>query len=417
MFELIQPFAIAFLIGLFIGIERERSHPAGSQSMGVRTFTILALLGAVAAWLNELVIAIGLTFFAFSAILIGYFRSTQSRKKTRGSIGLTTEFSAAAVFCLGYITPKNPLLAAILGGAVLLVLLGRESLHRFSREKLTQQEIQAAVMMLIATVGVLPFLPNHPIDPWLIFNPRRFGILVILIATLQFGGYVAIRLLGQRLGMMLLGFFGGLISSTAVFATLPKLVKARPELTNSAVIAAILSTVGMLTEFTIIVFIAAPKLLLALIWPVVLMLITGIILTLVFIHNGKTGEVIPKKMNPLEIKSVLRLALMIGGAMIIVAFTQHYFGARGVQLFALFGGLFELHSVSLATAMLSLDGKLPFRESILTIATALFASFVSKYGLLWTLAKDRFAMLTSVFLTIMLAVGFVSFFLQVYPHL
>src|SRR5580658_357319 len=100
MIETFHPFAIALMIGLLIGIERERSHPKGSQAMGVRTFVLLSLLGTLAAWVHETGLTITISVFALAAILAGYFRSTA---KQEVDFGLTTEFSGAVVYILGYI--------------------------------------------------------------------------------------------------------------------------------------------------------------------------------------------------------------------------------------------------------------------------------------------------------------------------
>ena len=52
-----QPFMISFLIGLFIGVDRERSLPKGMKGMGVRSFIIIALLGTLAASMQDFNIA------------------------------------------------------------------------------------------------------------------------------------------------------------------------------------------------------------------------------------------------------------------------------------------------------------------------------------------------------------------------
>ena len=47
--------ATALLIGALVGIEREKHKAAGGNVgiAGVRTFTLIALIGAVAAWLTR----------------------------------------------------------------------------------------------------------------------------------------------------------------------------------------------------------------------------------------------------------------------------------------------------------------------------------------------------------------------------
>jgi uncharacterized membrane protein (DUF4010 family) len=410
MIESLQPFAIALFIGLLIGIERERSHPVGLKAMGVRTFILLALLGTLAATIQQPTLSIVVAMFAFGAILLSYWRSSTARQE-HAEIGITTEFSAAVVFCLGFITPQEPLLAAILGAAVLFILLSRARLHNFSRNQLKPEEIRAATTILVIMVGILPFLPNHSIDPWQLFNPQRFGILVLVLAVIQFGGYVAMRVLGERLGILLTGFFGGLVSSTAVFTTLPRFSREHPELTRVTVAAALLATVAKLIEFTLIIAIAAPALLKMIIAPLITMATVGVLLAFLMTYdNGAKKIIAHHPINPLDVRSILRLACFIGGMVFLIGLAQFYFGARGIQLLAFLGGLVQLHSVTYAAATLYTTGKLIANITCVTLLLALLASFITKFILVWTLARNRFALLTSVFLLLMLAAGGATYF-------
>jgi len=74
MFEVARPFLLALAIGLLIGIERERAHrdTPGQDPLGSRTITVLALLGAVAAFVDNIAFAAVIAAFAGAAILVGY---------------------------------------------------------------------------------------------------------------------------------------------------------------------------------------------------------------------------------------------------------------------------------------------------------------------------------------------------------
>lgn len=404
-------FAISFVISLLIGIERERSHTEGAQAIGLRTFVLFGLLGTLANSVNNIALTISLSLFVFTAILLGYLRSTSKRIK-HADIGLTTEISAAAVFCLGFIIPQSPLLGVILGSLILLLLLERKRLHILAREKLRFEEIEAFVALVIFAVGILPFLPNHPIDPWQLFNPKLFGILITVIAAMQFSGYVAIRLFGHRLGMALVGFFGGLVSSTAVFATLPTIYHEHPALLRSLIAAAIFSVVGMLIELLFILLIASKILLLSMIWPILSMTVLGSIfgILLSFRQKRPIRKIQPK--NPLDFLSILKLTLFIGSTLILVSLAKRYLGTGAAQIVAFLGGLFELHSVSLTTASLYLTHKLKLTEAQTILSIATLASFISKFFILWSLARNRFAFWTSLLLLILLIAGSLVFWMQ-----
>ena len=82
MLDTLLAFIISLLIGLLIGIERERSHPEGTQFIGVRTFTVLSILGTLIASLNQVGLTITASAFVFGMLLLNYFRSTSNVEKT-----------------------------------------------------------------------------------------------------------------------------------------------------------------------------------------------------------------------------------------------------------------------------------------------------------------------------------------------
>jgi uncharacterized membrane protein (DUF4010 family) len=115
-----QPYLIAVVIGLLVGIERERAHP-NQKAMGVRTFLLISLLGAIAGGLQNPWLATLLTAFALSLIVVSYFLQSSS-KSSEIDRGLTTEFAAGLIFSLGFISHQSPSLAAMLGPLVAMIL-------------------------------------------------------------------------------------------------------------------------------------------------------------------------------------------------------------------------------------------------------------------------------------------------------
>ena len=73
MFQQFEPYLLSFLIGLLIGIDRERSLPVGLKGMGVRTFILFSLLGAIAGGMTNVNFALMISFFVFTAILLNYY--------------------------------------------------------------------------------------------------------------------------------------------------------------------------------------------------------------------------------------------------------------------------------------------------------------------------------------------------------
>src|SRR5260370_2404102 len=102
--------------------------------------------------------------------------------------------------------------AAVAGRAL---LAAREELHGWV-EKITWPEWRSAVVLLAMTFIGLPILPDAPLGPFGGVNPREVWLIAIVLASVSFLGYVAVKYLGARRGLLLAAAAGGLASSTAV---------------------------------------------------------------------------------------------------------------------------------------------------------------------------------------------------------
>ena len=101
----IWDFATALLIGALIGVEREKRKSEDLEGIGLRTFILFALVGAVAGFLSRgggvpwVLLA---AFLPVSALVVaGYWLASRAQD---GTFGLTTEIAAVAVFLLGAMT-------------------------------------------------------------------------------------------------------------------------------------------------------------------------------------------------------------------------------------------------------------------------------------------------------------------------
>lgn len=216
----IQNFAIAILIGALIGIEREKRKAAESDaaSGGLRTFILIALVGAVAGRLSTALAMPWLLVAAVVAVaalvLSGYVLA--ARPGGPAGLGITTEVAGVVVCLLGAMTTTGHRdVAVALAIATTAVLAYKQPLHGLV-ERIGWDDLFAGVRLLIATFIVLPLLPDRTVDPWGALNPYALWLLVLLISSLSLVGYVATRWVGPDRGAALTGLTGGLVSSTAV---------------------------------------------------------------------------------------------------------------------------------------------------------------------------------------------------------
>lgn len=279
-------------------------------------------------------------------------------------------------------------------------------------QRTTITETQRAIFLILFLLLTWLLLPNKPIDSFQLFNPARFVLLVLLIAGIQFSGYITTRLFGNKIGMVFTGFFGGLVSSTAVFITLPHLCKDKPALLRPTISAALFATIGMLVEFSLILLAISSILFEVFLWPLLTMIFVGT-LSAIVINRDKSNLVLDTGIsNPLHFQSVLKLATLIFVMIMLVSLAVKYMDIKNVELVSFVGGLFELHSVSMATSLLFVDHKLSLTDAKTILFLALSGAYISKIFILWILARNKFSMICSVFLCLMLGSGSVLFFMH-----
>jgi uncharacterized membrane protein (DUF4010 family) len=390
---LVWHFAMALLIGALIGIEREQHRTIEPHSGvgGLRTFILLALCGAVSAWLSRQLdspwILIAVVVVVSGAVVAGYV--VEARAGTE-ALGLTTEVAAIVTVLLGAACLiGHPDLAVALGIVVSAVLAYKQPLHTLVG-RLARDDLYAGLKLLIATFIVLPLLPARPIDPWGALNPKELWLLVILISFLSLIGYVAVRTAGARRGNALTGLFGGMVSSTAVTLTFARQSR---ESRGSVGMARALAA-GMLLAWSamfarVIVEVAAvhAPLLPSLLIPFAAMGLAALAAAALLYRLGHPGAThtddapveVPVT-NPFSLTSAMKFALLFAVVLLAVELAEQTLSGRGVFAVAALAGLTDVDAITLSMASFARDGGHP-GTAVTSIVIAALANTVTKCAL------------------------------------
>lgn len=385
-------YIISIAIGLLVGLERERSHPQ-QKAMGIRTFLLIALLGAISGDQQPVWISFLITLFVFSLISSSYFILNKNKGTLHSNDkGLTTEFAAGIIYCLAFISHSHLTLSAVLGPFVALVLFSKIQLHQFSYDIKTK-ELESSLLLIFATVCIISLVPDKPLDPWGLFNLRKFGILVLILGGLEFLSYLLIKLLGEKKGTLIVGFLGGLVSSTAVLLSNSKKAKNDPQHWDSALISTIAAKLAAGIELLIIVAAISKTLLLTILPPISAALTVGLIglgsILKIKSPNLKSDSLVLK--SPLDWKGVFRLSILLAAILAVISAAKHLFGDQASFLVSFITGLFELHGVSLANATMFSHEKISLSVAALNIILAFNASLIAKTFISWSICKNNFS--------------------------
>lgn len=225
---------------------------------------------------------------------------------------------------------------------------------------------------------LLPVLPDRTIDPWGTINPHEIWLLAILIAAISFGGYVAVRLFGDRLGVVMAALAGGLASSTAATLTFARLAKEHP--TSARLLAAGILIAGfvMVVRVGVVAVTLNHALLPLLAAPLgISALILSAGAALLLLRNTERENPELKVSNPLALGTALKLAAFIAIVMLAADLVRRTFGDVGVLVVAAVSGIADVDAVTISMAKLG-GSSLSLDIVAQAVVTAVAVNTISK---------------------------------------
>lgn len=405
--EDLQRVGVALLVGFLIGLDRERAEQRKKRRLfaGVRTFPLIALLGAVAVLLLDtagpwLVVA---GFLGVAAVsLVSYFRTSTA------SPGATTEIASLATYLLGALAGTGKLLlAGALGIVVAILLLAKPPLERFSR-RLAPAEISAAMELAVISCIVLPLAPNRGFGPWEVWNPFEIWLTVVLVSAVSFAGFVAVRALGEERGMALSGLVGGLVSSTAVTVAMAQDSQHAAAPARTAAGAAVLASTVMCARVAFFAAAFGPGILPRLAPPLLAMAAVGIAAAWWILRGARRQRSGKSAVsNPSSLKEALAFALLYAVILLVVRAAQDYTGDAGMFVAAALSSVADVDAVTIAFTRGGPRGD-EWRAAAAAVSVALVANTLFKLGLAVFLGGAAFRRPAAVALAGMAAVGAVA---------
>lgn len=403
----LEPFAslgLALAAGLVIGFEREQSSPRDTQRHtfqgGVRTYPLVALLGAVSMLLSETlgVWVVGAAFTSVVLFLLTSYADDVRRDRDRG---MTSEVVFIVAFALGVLSltdlfeslkaKASVVMAVSVVSAYLLSL--KPELHAFM-QRVSKEDVYSTLKLLVVAVVVLPLLPNEAMGPLDALNPREIGLLVVLIAAIGFAGYLLIRLFGARRGLILTGLAGGLVSSTAVTLSFSGRAKETPQVKAACTVAVVAASTIMFARVLGEVWIVNAALVAKLAVPVVLAFGAGIVASAIHYRRARHEQTKPDHevslSNPFELTHALKFAALFVVVMLGAKVATEYLGTSGTYLTGLLAGLTDVDAITLSMARMAKEGSIEPQVATTTILLGMLTNTAVKAGLAVTVGGWAF---------------------------
>lgn len=355
-FELIAAtrLAIAGLVGLAVGIEREWSgHASGPRGRfaGLRTFLLLGLLGGgaglFASWGYLL---LGVVLLAAGALFVATAYVMAVRRPHRDLDG-TTEGAALVVLMLGALSGVGQM--AIAAGAVAVVVLAlgeKERLHWFVAH-IGEREMRAGLQFLVLALVVLPLLPAGPYGPYGGVRPRALWSVVVLFSGLNFAGYIARRAVGARRGYGMTGLLGGIVSSTAVTLQFARLSRRESQLGGALALGVIGACTVLVPRVVLTSLVLNRDVAIALLPYALPPLAIGVAVLAIAMRRAPAAspeEARGAEASPLRLWSAVQMAVAFQAAMIAIVVVRQLWGSPGVLASASILGLTDMDALTVS---------------------------------------------------------------------
>ena len=378
--EALPQFLTSLAVGLLIGLERERNP---SAKAGLRTFALVAMFGTLTALLatktgTPWLIAAGLLAIAIM-IVAAYFNTPNAANDP----GTTTVIALLLSYGLGaMIWLSLAKLAVMLAIGITALLYLKPELRGFT-QKLTRHDLLAVLQFSVLTFIILPILPDKSYGPYDAVNPHQAWLMVVLISGISLAGYAALHAVGTRYGTLLLGFFGGLASSTATTMIYAKHGKNNQAMLNLAASVIVIASIVVIVRLMVVSAVLAYGTL-----PGLFPLLSGGLLfgLLAVLYHRRTMRdttdlQIPETSNPAELHSALSFGLLYVVVLLVTAWMKDVAGSQGLYMVALISGLTDVDAITLSSLRLFNLGQLSEHQTVTAIAIAFLSNLGFKFGM------------------------------------
>ncbi|ENB2050420.1 MgtC/SapB family protein [Vibrio fluvialis] len=344
---------VALLLGAIVGTQRgwvARNNVEGSRVAGIRTFSLVGLYGGLSAILAAHYSPLLLGFALLALVVLASIAFVLKQRKSQ-DISITGVVSLLVTFVLGSLAVSGePVLAAAAAVITAVVLDNKKELHE-ALQKLQEYELDAALRLMLISIVMLPLLPNQSFGPWQALNPYEIWWMVVLIASISFLGYFAIKIGGAKRGVLFTSVFAGFSSSTALTLQFSNLSRDQPTI-SPLLASGILLCCGTMFPRLLIVASLINTELTPILWPVIAVMMIGLYIPAWFIWRSTdvdfNEDQSANHKNPLALQSALWFGVILAIIMLLAHALSDWFGQAGTLALSAVSGITDVDAITLA---------------------------------------------------------------------
>lgn len=376
LFDFFKKFGVSLMIGLLIGLEREHWRKDKKIYAGVRTFTIICLIGTLATFIQPFfsfdILLVATIFVSLACLIIVYAVNV-----VYGRSGLTSSVALFFTYLLGILVGKGIFLVPIVCAVVLtFILIEKKPLHTFA-ESLSEKEIASALKFLAVVFVLYPIVPSEPVYD--VLNLKSAILIVVLVSSISFISFLSLKKLGTECGIAYSGLLGGLVSSEATIVALANLSRRKNTLTENIYMGSLLATISMLIRDTVIALIVdnTGRTALIMLPP---MLIMGLITLGLILFEREKMDVAHETIeitSPFALGPAFKFGAIFTIFLLLANTTSELVGPAGTYATAL-GGIVSSAAVTASVTALAINGGISFQTAAETAVLASIISILTK---------------------------------------
>jgi len=379
--ERLPAFATSLAIGLLIGLERERHTGARA---GLRTFALVSLFASILAFLAD---TLSTPWILIAGLLIvgAMIVAAYARAEAYSEPGTTTVTALLICFSLSVMVWYDQIRTAVMLAVVTVTLLYFKTELRGISRSLTRRDLISMLQFAVLTLVILPILPNQDFGHYGVLNPYQIWLVVVLISGISLTGYIAFHFVGQRYGAPLLGFLGGLVSSTATTLVYARQSRSAPETQKLAVLVIVIANIVVLVRLGVVSTIMSPGLLRTLLPILASGFLAGLLALLYLWRRDTTADQVPMPdiKNPTELRVAFGFAAAFTVVVLLSAWLSDIAGQRGLYALAFISGLTDVDAIALSAMRLFNLEQLQAKQAATAIIIAVFSNIAFKLGMVF----------------------------------
>ncbi len=352
---------LALAMAVFIGLAFEEIYKRDERSSpgGIRTFPMLAILGAMLFLLDSISVfpfLVGLASVA--AWLYAHIRAAPTSDAQRASLMIPTANLLA--YTLGPIALTQPPWIVVSASIIAVLLLqGRDALHRLVHRVAPEEAFTLGKFLILVGI-ILPLVPNHAIVSWTPITPLQVWLALVAISGLSYFSYLLQRYLPST-HPLLPAVLGGVYSSTVTTVALARQQKAsaeaRPELSAGIITA----TTIMYLRIGIVIALFDLRLAVLLLPALLGLFLIGVAFAAWEWRRRTTAAAsttVPA-INPLQLATSVTFAAMFVLVTVTSSWVRMSLGQRGVLVVAVVAGAADVDPFVLSLAQGGVAGMSP----------------------------------------------------------